>query len=143
MVRNKNHFLQHERKLIKYIFTIFLTSPQFFFYMILDHDSNGYTQVLEISGISSKFYIRVSFKAYFKVQLTHHPYQRECLTFVNLVLWYPFDHIYGKIVNSQIARKAKLYTSNFISEIFFYFLNNHWLSREKTIFIVWYRYAEH
>ena len=67
MVRNKNHFLQHERKLIKYIFTIFLTLPQFFHYMILEHDSNGYTQVLEISGISSKFYIRVSFKAYFKL----------------------------------------------------------------------------
>ena len=60
--------------------------PYLLNFMQSDHDPMGYIPVPEISGISSKFYIKVSFKAYFKVQLTHHPYQRECLTFVNLVL---------------------------------------------------------
>ena len=67
MVRNKNHFSQHERKSIKYIFTIFFALPQFLNYIQLNHDSMGYLQVLKISGIGSKFYIRVLFKAYFKL----------------------------------------------------------------------------
>ena len=51
-----------------------------------DHNPMETTSVMEIDELIQNSTLRFHFKLTSVVQLTHHPYQRECLTFVNLVL---------------------------------------------------------
>ena len=51
-----------------------------------DHDPMGYTPVKKLVKLNQNSKLKFHFKLASVVQLTHHPYQRECLTFVNLVL---------------------------------------------------------